>query len=77
MNSFIIDCYTRDVKKNMHRLENLKSTHEVSNGGMYREDHSLSQIHLISDMNEKQLDQWFYKTAGVECIGVCLKEETE
>lgn len=70
MNRYIIDCMTTAVNRNISVLKRLKTTHSVSNGGMYREDHSYSQIHLESDMTEEQLDRWFYHTIGVEAVGI-------
>lgn len=81
MNRFIIDCYTTPQvggitgavpgktamigKLNKHPM-----THQVNDGGCYREAPNLSQVLLTTYWNENELDKWLYDTPGVFSLGI-------
>ena len=67
---YIIDCETKNVKRNISALKKLKSTLQVENGGMYHQDKHYSQIHLVSSKPLPDIEKWFYEHKGVEAIGV-------
>lgn len=67
---FIIDCTTADKAKLVRRLAALKSTVEARDGGEYREDRTLSQVHVTSSKTEEELDDWLYSTKGIDYLGV-------
>lgn len=67
---FIIDTDTSTQKRVMRRLAALKSTEAVSNGGAYREDPRYSQVHVTTTKTEAELDDWLYRTKGIECLGL-------
>ena len=69
-NRFIIDSMTSMVKKNIGALKKLKSTISVENGGVYRDDANYSQIHLVSDKQLNDLEDWFWRTKYVEAVGI-------
>ena len=64
-----IDVATSSAKHLVKRLEAQKNTVTVGLGGAYREDQSISQVLLDSHWTESQLDDWLYKTKGVDYIG--------
>ena len=74
MNCFIIDCNTKGKSEGIARLEKLKSTIEVSDGGVYREDEHYSQIWITTVWTEAQLDKWLYsrKFRNFDPIGVAV-----
>ena len=45
------------------KLKKLKSTINVSDGGMYFEDRTISQVHVDTTMNEDALDEWLYNVS--------------
>lgn len=57
-----IDVTTRTQKRLIRRLAALKTTIDVQDGGVYREDTSYSQVHLITTKTEAEVDDWLYKT---------------
>lgn len=72
MNKLGIDCYTKGKARLMRRLNSLVSTHSVTDGGAYREDLNLSQIHLETAWTEEELDKWLYQTPGLDYIGTWI-----
>lgn len=72
-----IDVRTKDKKKLITRLRGLVSTVSVDDGGEYREDQSYSQVWLTTHKTEKELDEWLYKTRGIEYIGTFTRKEEE
>ncbi len=56
-----IDVVTRDATKLILRLNKLKTTIRTDNGGMYREDNSYTQIHVLTTKTEEELDDWLYR----------------
>jgi hypothetical protein len=78
MNHLGIDVATCDVKRLTARLANLKTTHEVHNGGAYHADPSYSQVHLITTMTEEELDDWLYRVNhGADYVGTFTMQEPE
>ena len=76
MNHFGIDVYTKDKAKLIARLKRLVSTITATDGGEYREDKNLSQVHLTTNKTEAQLDAWLYKTKGIEYVGIFERKES-
>ena len=75
MNKLGIDVQTRDLKKLLTYLERLKTTHYIEDGGMYREDRSISQLHITTTWTEEELDDWLYNRAhGCEYHGTFVRE---
>ncbi len=77
MNHFGIDVRTKDKRVLIARLKGLVSTVRVSDGGVYREDASYSQVHITTNKSEKELDDWLYSTKGIEYVGVFERKEPE
>ena len=67
--NYIIDCQTKGKGALIRRLKRLKSTVTVSDGGVYHEDTTLSQIHLESTSTESDIDNWLWKN-NFDYIGV-------
>ena len=57
-----IDADTKDVKLIMSKLKKLKTTVSINDGGMYHQDHSVSQVHINTVWSEEELDNWLLKT---------------
>ena len=76
MNHFGIDVYTKDKAKLITRLKGLVTTITATDGGAYREDKNLSQVHLTTNKTEAQLDAWLYKTKGIEYVGIFERKES-
>jgi hypothetical protein len=70
MNALGIDVDTSGKREIIRRLARLKSVHSVEDGGMYREDRSYSQIHVVTTMTEDELDDWLYKYSPCDYVGV-------
>ena len=73
MNKLGIDVPTKGVKQLIRRLKALKTTEFVVDGGAYREDRSISQVLLDTSWTEKELEDWLYRTKGVDYIGVFVR----
>lgn len=69
MNNLGIDVKTKDKAHLIRRLRALKTTDTVEDGGMYHEDRSYSQVWLTTEWSEKELDDWLYRTKGINYIG--------
>ena len=54
----------------LNRLRRLKSTQRCTYVGPYTDEPSTCQIHIYTTMTENELDQWLYKTKGIDYIGV-------
>lgn len=72
---FGIDVRTKDKQLLIVRLAGLKTTIQVEDGGVYREDDSYSQVHVESSWTEEQLESWLYTTKGIEYVGVFVMKE--
>jgi hypothetical protein len=70
-----IDVPTKGKKETIRRLRRLKTTIEVSDGGVYWEDRYYSQIHIDTTWTEEQLDDWLYRTKGIEYVGTFVMEQ--
>ena len=75
MNHLGIDVRTKDKKRLIARLKGLVSTVSVEDGGAYYEDLSYSQVWLTTHKTEKELDDWLYKTRGIEYVGTFTRKE--
>ena len=73
-NALGIDAYTKDKCKLINRLAALKTTTSVEMGGEYHNDRSLCQIHITTSWTEKELEDWLYKTKGIDYLGVFTRE---
>ena len=62
MNRFIIDCNTKGKLEGINRLEKLKSTIDIQDGGEYRHCPEYSQLWIDTTLTESQLEQWLWKT---------------
>jgi hypothetical protein len=69
MNHLGIDAPTKGVKSLIRRLKQLKTTDYVIDGGAYREEMSISQVLIDTTWAEKELEDWLYKSKGVDFIG--------
>lgn len=69
LNTFIIDIETHDAKRCITRLRRLVWIHSAENGGVYREDPSYTQIHVVTDKDEAKIDQWLYDN-NFDYVGV-------
>ena len=76
MNHLGIDVRTTDKKRLITRLKGLVSTVSVQDGGQYREDLSYSQVHITTNKTMRQLDDWLYKTKGIDYVGTFERSET-
>jgi hypothetical protein len=70
MNTLGIDVETKDAASLINRLKQLKSTELVLNHGMYHADPSYSQVHVVTSKFENELEDWLYRTKGVNYVGV-------
>lgn len=62
MNRFIIDCYTDGKREGINRLEKLKSTIDIQDGGVYRQGPECSQIWIETSLSETELEHWLWKS---------------
>ncbi len=62
MNKIGIDVVTRCRNELIRRLDKLKTTESVEDGGMYWADKSYSQVHVVTSWTEEELDDWLYTT---------------
>lgn len=70
MNHLGIDAPTKGVKSLIRRLKQLKTTDYVIDGGAYKEDTSISQVLIDTTWTEKELEDWLYRSKGMDYIGV-------
>jgi len=70
MNKLGIDAPTKGVKSLIRRLKQLKTTDYVIDGGAYKEDTSISQVLIDTTWTEKELEDWLYRSKGMDYIGV-------
>lgn len=70
MNSFLIDVPTRAAYNTLRRLQHLKTTYRAETKGKYVEDASVTQLFIETKWTEDELEQWLYKSKGVDYIGV-------
>lgn len=75
-NAFIVDVETKDKNNIIRRLSALKSTIAVVDGGAYCQDPLYSQVHIVSNLTEDQLDDWLYKN-NFDYVGVVEGENTD
>jgi hypothetical protein len=72
MNELIIDIATKDKAKIIARLEKLRTTDTVSDGGEYHQDRTYSIIRLTTSRTETEVEDWLYNMkAPVDYVGVC------
>lgn len=64
-----IDAPIKAVPNLVKRLKRLKTTECVVDGGAYREEMSISQVLIDTTWTEKELEDWLYKSKGVDFIG--------
>ena len=76
MNKLGIDCPTKGVKQLVRRLKALKTTDFATDGGAYREDMNISQVLIDTIWTEKELEDWLYRTKGMDYIGVFVRRES-
>ena len=57
-----IDVDTRCKAEFIRRLNSLKTTEEVEDGGVYHTDKSYSQVHVVTSWTEDVLEDWLWKT---------------
>ena len=62
MNRFIIDCNTKGKREGIARLEKLKSTIDIQDGGKYRHCPEYSQLWIDTTLTESQLEHWLWKS---------------
>ena len=72
-----IDVLTKGKKETIRRLRRLKTTIEVSDGGVYWEDRNYSQIHIDTTWTEEQLNDWLYRMKGIEYVGTFVMEQIQ
>jgi len=72
-----IDVPTATARRVVKRLETLKSTQLVSRQGPYRFEPTTSQIWIDTTMTEDELDDWCYRTKGIEYVGVWERREDQ
>jgi hypothetical protein len=70
LNTFGIDTYTKGCKSLVRRLNSLKTTGIAEQGGVYREEPSLCQVIVSTTWTEDQLDDWLWRTKGIDYIGI-------
>jgi hypothetical protein len=69
MNTIGIDVETQFKNNLIRRLNRLKSVVLAEDGGMYHQDLTYSQVLVETAMTEDELDDWLYRTNGVEYTG--------
>lgn len=72
-----IDVPTSHASRVVKRLELLKTTQLVSRQGPYREDPGYTQVWVDTRMTEDELDDWCYRTKGIEYVGVWERREDQ
>jgi hypothetical protein len=70
-----IDVLTKDKNLLMSRLDALRTTLDVVDGGTYREDRHYSQIHLDTLWAESELDDWLWRT-NQNYVGTFSREKS-
>ena len=63
VNSLGIDVSTDGKGLLISKLKKLTSTVSVMDGGQYREDRTISQIIIDTEMTESELDDWCYNVS--------------
>ena len=76
MNKLGIDVPTKGVKALIRRLKQLKTTDFATDGGAYREDMNISQVLIDTTWTEKELEDWLYRTKGVNYVGTFTRRES-
>lgn len=74
MAKFIIDTPTKGKTALINKLKRLKSTISVEDGGEYHADNIYSQVHIDTTMTQEKLEDWLWRTKGIDYIGVCEDE---
>ena len=73
-----IDVATRDVAKLCRRLNRLASVISATDGGVYWQDQTYSQVHVETSMTEEQLDEWLYNVChGADYYGTFSREAVQ
>lgn len=72
-----IDVATSHSKNLIRRLGRLKSTISVSFGGEYYTDKFFCQVHVETNMTESEMDDWLWRTKGIEYVGTFSREDVE
>jgi hypothetical protein len=75
VNNFGIDVETKDKAKLIRRLRALKTTETAEDGGEYHENRQYSQVWITTSWTPEQLDDWLYRTKGVEYVGIFDRSE--
>jgi hypothetical protein len=70
VNKFGIDVETASQSTLMRRLKALRSSVTVTDGGHYMMCPGYSQVIVETTKTETELDDWLYKTKGIEYIGI-------
>lgn len=70
MHRLIIDTTTSSKAELIKRLNAQPFTIKCDDGGAYREDPTLSQIHLVSKITDQEVEDWMYEEKGIDYIGV-------
>lgn len=71
----IIDVYTKSIRSVINRLKVLKSTISVQDGGQYCHCSDYSQVWIETIKSLEEMEDWLYKTKGVDYIGVVEDKE--
>ena len=77
MNHIGIDVRTKCKDRLITRLRGLVSTACVTDGGVYHEDASYSQVWLDTSKTEAEVDDWLYKlrpSSGIEYVGTFTRK---
>lgn len=75
INALGIDVRTEDKHMLIARLQGLVSTVRLEDGGLYREDPNYSQVWVWTHKDIEALDDWLYKTKGIEYVGTFERKE--
>jgi hypothetical protein len=76
---YVLDTETKTARSLLGRLRKKKGIIACNFGGMYHMDKTLCQLHILSDLTEGDLDEWLYKTKGINYIGLisCHEENMD
>jgi len=67
---FVIDVSTKAKATLIRRLEKLSWVDVARDGGVYREDPTISQVHVQARCTEGDLDHWLRATKGIDYVDV-------
>lgn len=76
VNRLVIDTTTASKDELMRRLRTQPTMKEVTDGGPYQQDRTLSVIRVVTTLDEHELEAWLYDEKGIDYLGVTVEGST-